>query len=178
MAGPEDLKEIVQKRMELMKRKPEAALYRPRVTSRHVRGLYTESRARRHVMKSDYPPPAGGEDLGPNPIEMLLGAFAACIEASFYEFAAHRGYRVDAVSVEVEGTLDLRGLFMIGDVPASFKDIRYTFSYGSLPTRCSATVPWWRASPPPCPLRARSTSKRRAGKSSCGGRHCRTEGPL
>ncbi|MEJ2191744.1 MAG: OsmC family protein [Nitrospirota bacterium] len=131
MAGPEDLKEIVQKRMELMKRKPEAALYRPRVTSRHVRGLYTESRARRHVMKSDYPPPAGGEDLGPNPIEMLLGAFAACIEASFYEFAAHRGYRVDAVSVEVEGTLDLRGLFMIGDVPASFKDIRYTFSIES-----------------------------------------------
>lgn len=122
-----DLKEIVARRLELFKRKPEAALYRPRVSSRHVSGLYTETLAREHTVRADYARAAGGTDRAPNPIELLLSAFAACIESAFYEFALHRGFTINALSVELEGTLDLRGFFMIGDVPARFQDLRYTF---------------------------------------------------
>ena len=45
--------------------------------SRHVRGLYTESMAREHMVKSDYGEAAGGTNLAPNPIELLLSALGA-----------------------------------------------------------------------------------------------------
>lgn len=126
MKGERDLKEIVARRIEFFKRKPEAAIYRPKVTSRHIKNLYTESMAREHMVKADYAEAAGGNNQAPNPIELLLAAFAACIEAAFYEFAAHEGFTITGLRVDVEGTLDLRGLFMIDDVSAGFQELRYT----------------------------------------------------
>jgi len=127
MKSERDLKEIVARRIEFFRKKPEAAIYKPKVTSRHIKNLYTESMAREHLVKSDYGEAAGGDNQAPNPIELLLAAFAACIEAAFYEFAVHEGFTINALTVEVEGTLDLRGLFMVDDVSAGFKDLRYTF---------------------------------------------------
>jgi uncharacterized OsmC-like protein len=83
---------------------------------------------REHLVQSDYGEAAGGTNLAPNPIELLLSAIAACIEAAFYEFALHEGFVINALSVEVEGTLDLRGLFMIDEVAAGFKEVKYTFT--------------------------------------------------
>lgn len=122
------LKDIVATRIEFFKRKPEAAIYKPKVSSRHIRGLYTETTVREHLVKSDYGEAAGGTNLAPNPIELLLSAMAACIEAAFYEFAEHEGLTVKSLSVDVEGTLDLRGLFMVDDVAAGFRDVRYVFN--------------------------------------------------
>ena len=126
-----DLKAVVARRLEFFRKKPESALYRPVVTSRHVKGLYTETAAREHLVKADYGEAAGGSNQAPNPIELLLAAFAACIESAFYEFAVHEGLRVTSVTAEVEGTLDLRGLFMIDDVSAGFKDLSYTLNIES-----------------------------------------------
>jgi putative redox protein len=126
-----NLREIVSRRIDFFTRKPDAAVYRPKASSRHVRGLYTETKVREHLVRSDYAEAAGGTNLAPNPIELLLSAIAACIEAAFYEFAVHQGFTVNALSVEVEGTLDLRGFFMIGDVPAGFRDLKYAFSIQS-----------------------------------------------
>ncbi len=121
-----DLKDIVAGRIELFRRKPEAAIYKPRVSSKHIRNLYTETRVREHLVKSDYAEAAGGENQAPNPIELLLSAFAACIEAAFYEFALHEGLTINSLSVDLEGTLDLRGLFMIDGVSAGFRDLKFT----------------------------------------------------
>lgn len=129
--GAKDLKAIVARRMEFFKKKPECAIYRPKLTSRHVKGLYTETSVREHLVKADYGEAAGGSNQAPNPIELLLAAFAACIESAFYEFAVHEGLRVDSVTAEVEGTLDLRGLFMIDDVAAGFRDLSYTLNIES-----------------------------------------------
>jgi putative redox protein len=126
-----NLKEIVARRIEFFKKKPEAAIYKPKISSRHIKGLYTESTAREHVVTSDYAEAAGGSNRAPNPIELLLCAFAACIEAAFYEFAAYEGLTVHSVSADVEGTLDLRGLFMIDDASAGFKDLKYTLTIES-----------------------------------------------
>lgn len=123
------LKEIVATRIDFFKRKPEAAIYKPKVSSRHVSGLYTETKVREHLVKSDYGEAAGGTNLAPNPIELLLSAFAACIEAAFYEFAEHEGIKVQSLNVDVEGTLDLRGLFMVDEsVTPGFQDLKYTFT--------------------------------------------------
>src|SRR5512135_3869525 len=96
-----DLKEIVARRIEFFKKKPEAAIYKPTVSSTHIRGLYTETKVREHLVKSDYGEAAGGTNMAPNPIEMLLSAIAACIEAAFYEFAVHEGFTINALSVDV-----------------------------------------------------------------------------
>ena len=125
MGRDRSLKDIVATRTECFRRRPEAAVYAPKVTSRHVRGLYTETRVREHLVKSDYGEAAGGENQAPNPIELLLASFAACIEAAFFEFAEHEGLAIASVEAEVEGTLDLRGLFMIDDVAAGFQEVRY-----------------------------------------------------
>lgn len=125
MGQARSLRDIVATRVECFKRKPEVALYTPKVTSRHLRNLYTETRVREHLVKCDYGEAAGGENLAPNPIELLLSAFAACIEAAFYEFAQHEGLTVTSVAADVEGTLDLRGLFMIDDVAAGFQEVRF-----------------------------------------------------
>ena len=122
-----DLKDIVATRIEFFKKKPEAAIYKPKVSSKHIRNLYAETQVREHLVKSDYAEAAGGENQAPNPIELLLSAFAACIEAAYYEFALHEGLTITSLSVDVEGTLDLRGLFMIDDVNAGFKDVKYVF---------------------------------------------------
>ena len=126
-----DLREIVSRRIEFFRKKPESAIYRPKVSSKHVRGLYTETKVREHTVMSDYGEAAGGTNMAPNPIELLLSAMAACIEAAFYEFALHEGFTIHSLSLDVEGTLDLRGLFMIDDVPAGFRDVRYIFTIES-----------------------------------------------
>ena len=125
MGRDRSLKDIVAARTECFTRRPETASYTPRVTSRHIRNLYTETRVREHLVKSDYGEAAGGDNQAPNPIELLLAAFAACIEAAFYEFAEHAGLSIASVEAQVEGTLDLRGLFMIDEVPAGFREVRY-----------------------------------------------------
>jgi len=79
MKSERDLKEIVARRIEFFKRKPEAAIYKPKVTSRHIKNLYTESKVREHLVQADYPEAAGGDNQAPNPIELLLAAFAACM---------------------------------------------------------------------------------------------------
>ncbi len=131
MKSEKNLKDVVARRIEFFRKKPEAAIYKPKVTSRHIKNLYTESMAREHLVKSDYGEAAGGDNQAPNPIELLLAAVAACIEAAFYEFAVHEGFTINALAVEVEGTLDLRGFFMLDDVSAGFKDLRYTFNIES-----------------------------------------------
>lgn len=126
------LRDIVSRRIALFRRKPEAAMYTPRVSSKLVFGLYTETSVRDHVVMSDYGEPAGGTNKAPNPIELLLSAFAACIEASFYEFAVHEGITVGSLSVEVEGTLDLKGLFMVDETTKpGFQDVTYIFNIES-----------------------------------------------
>lgn len=128
MKSERNLRDVIARRMEFFKKKPESAIYKPKVASRHVKNLYTESTVREHVVKSDYGEAAGGDNQAPNPIELLLAAIAACIEASFYEFAVHEGFTITKLTVDVEGTLDLRGLFMLDNVAAGFKDLSYTMN--------------------------------------------------
>src|SRR5512143_1979199 len=130
MKSERNLKEIVARRIEFFKKKPESAVYKPKVTSRHIRNLYTESMAREHLVKSDYGEAAGGDNQAPNPIELLLAAVAACIEAAFYEFAVHEGLTINALTVEAEGTLDLRGLFMLIRRSPRSKHLPYTTLFG------------------------------------------------
>ena len=125
MSEKRDLKDILERRRALFARKPESAAYRPTATTEWKGGLTNENRIRSHVILSDYPVPSGGDDRAPNPMEMMLAALGSCVSAVYVEYAALLGVQLEAVSVELSGEIDLRGLFNVADVSAGFQQVTY-----------------------------------------------------
>lgn len=77
-------------------------------------------------VQRDYEPESiGGTDAGSNPVELVLGALAACQEITYRVYAEALGIPLEAVSVKIEGDLDLRGFFAVKDgVRPGFQNIR------------------------------------------------------
>ncbi|VAX20883.1 hypothetical protein MNBD_NITROSPINAE04-304 [hydrothermal vent metagenome] len=127
MKSRRDLKEIIESRVRLFKKKPEAAQYRPTVVTEWKGGLLNENKIRDHILLSDYPSPAGGDNKAPNPMEALLAALGSCVSAVYVEYAATLDMKLDSVTVELSGAIDLRGLFNVDpDVSPGFEKISYT----------------------------------------------------
>jgi uncharacterized OsmC-like protein len=69
-----------------------------------------------------------GEGKGPNPVEHLLNALAACVTTSLIYHAAAKGIEVRGVESRLDGDLDLRGfLGLSNEVPVGFQKIRVSF---------------------------------------------------
>lgn len=89
-------------------------------------GLRAKVNIRNFNFVSDEPVSLGGTDEGPNPVEIVLGAFAACQEIVIAAYAAVLDIDVKRVSVNVNGHLDLRGFFNVDDsVRPGFNEIEY-----------------------------------------------------
>lgn len=71
--------------------------------------------ARPHALSADHLPALGGGAGAPNPLELLLQALASCLTCALVLNAAARGIRLDAVELDVEGDLDLRGTLGVAD---------------------------------------------------------------
>jgi uncharacterized OsmC-like protein len=81
-----------------------------------------------YKLHADEPPILAGNDGGPNPVEHLLNALAACVTTSMVAHAAVRGIHIEELESELEGDIDLRGfLGLADDVPRGFTDIRVRF---------------------------------------------------
>ncbi len=72
-------------------------------------------------------PGVGGAGTAACSGDLLLGALAACAQLTCQMVAANMGLEGVAVSVEVEGDLDLRGTLGTPDVPVGFEAIRIHF---------------------------------------------------
>ncbi len=94
-------------------------------TSKLELGFLTDIQVRNFNFKSDEPEGLGGTDAGPNPVEYVLGALAACQEIVIKAHAVALGIDVKEVSVEVEGNIDLNGFLNLSDARAGFTDINY-----------------------------------------------------
>lgn len=66
-------------------------------------------RIREHQVVSDAARALAGYDLGPTAPELHLGALGSCLTHTFLIQAALAGIPIDAISVEVTGTVGLRG---------------------------------------------------------------------
>ena len=82
--------------------------------------------ARQHRIVADEPCELLGTDSAPNPQELLMAAFNACIMVGYVAGASTRGIRLDSVEIRTRGTLDLRGfLGLSDDVAPGYEAIDY-----------------------------------------------------
>ena len=80
--------------------------------------------ARRHKIVADEPCELLGTDSGPNPQELLMAAFNACITVGYVAGASVRGIKLDTLEIKTRGELDLRGFLGLDDqVPAGYESI-------------------------------------------------------
>lgn len=70
------------------------------ITAELTTGLAVRISNGRHSWGADEPTGAGGEDTGPNPYELLLGALAACTCITVAMYCRHKGWALDNISVE------------------------------------------------------------------------------
>jgi len=68
---------------------------------------------RRFAIDADEPFELLGTNGAPNPQELLMAAFNACIMVGYVVGAASEGITLDKVEIETRGTLDLRGFLGI-----------------------------------------------------------------
>jgi len=100
--------------------------------TRQINGLHSEARVRQFKLSIDESPAHGGQDRGPNPVELILAALGACQEITYRLYADTLGIPINSVSVSVSGRLDLRGLFAVDEgVRPGFKDITATVKIDS-----------------------------------------------
>jgi uncharacterized OsmC-like protein len=85
-------------------------------------------------MVADEPAILAGNDDGANPVEHLLHALASCLTTSMVAHAAVRGIKIDAITSELEGDLDLNGFLGLNpDTVKGFTDIRARFHVKAAP---------------------------------------------
>jgi uncharacterized OsmC-like protein len=85
-----------------------------------IRGFYgagqeDHSRPTSFEFVNGEPPVLLGHNEGANPVEFLLHALAGCVTTTFVLHATARGIRVESISTQMEGDLDLRGLLGLDD---------------------------------------------------------------
>src|SRR5271155_5874794 len=66
-----------------------------------VGSIAHEVRIGPHVFLSDEAKPSGGEDLGPNPYELLDAALASCTALTLMLYAQRKGWVLEGVEAEV-----------------------------------------------------------------------------
>jgi uncharacterized OsmC-like protein len=81
---------------------------------------------REFTIAADEPPELLGQNSAPNPQELLMAAFNACIMVGYVATAAVLGVTVENVEIETEGELNLRGFLGIdAKVKPGYDSIRY-----------------------------------------------------
>jgi uncharacterized OsmC-like protein len=128
--------------LDLIKEQPALALFQFRATNRWISGAHNRStiqgfhgagaedttRTEAFVLDAGEPEVLLGADTGPNPVEYLLHAIAACLTIAIVYTAAARKVQLTKVTSTVVGELDARGAFGLdADVRNGFERIAVSF---------------------------------------------------
>jgi uncharacterized OsmC-like protein len=91
-------------------------------------GAEDTSRATPFIMDSDKPPVLLGQNAGPSALEAVLHALASCVAVGFVYHAAAQGIKIEQLSFDLEGDLDLRAFLGLTDtVRPGYQGIRLTY---------------------------------------------------
>ena len=81
---------------------------------------------RSHTIVADEPCELLGADGAPNPQELLMAAFNACITVGYVAGASLKGIAIESLEIRTRGELDLRGFLGLSDsVPPGYEAIDY-----------------------------------------------------
>ena len=81
---------------------------------------------RKHKIVADEPNELLGGDSAPNPQELLMAAFNACITVGYVAGASLHGITLESVEIKTRGELDLRGFLGLSDqVAPGYEAIAY-----------------------------------------------------
>lgn len=88
-------------------------------------GREDDSRSTAFEFTNGEPPVLLGNNEGANPVEYLLHALAGCVTTTLVLHATARGIKIEELSTELEGDMDLRGLLGLDDsVSPGYEQIR------------------------------------------------------
>jgi uncharacterized OsmC-like protein len=128
--------------LDLIKAQPELARFQFRATNRWIdeahnqstikafygAGAEDTSRTEAFALDAGEPAILLGTNSGPNPVEYLLHALAACLTTSVVYIAAARNVELTSVESTLVGDLDARGAFGLSDEPRNgFERISVAF---------------------------------------------------
>jgi uncharacterized OsmC-like protein len=133
-----DTKQMVET-VEAIKSRPDLARFQFRASNvwvgggenrSSIQGFYgagreDDSRREPYVFTNGEPPVLLGDNEGANPVEFLLHALAGCVTTTFVLHAAARGIRIEELSTELDGDIDLHGLLGLDpSVSPGYEEIR------------------------------------------------------
>lgn len=72
-------------------------------------GFRIETSSREFSLTADEPEMLCGTNTACNPVEMVLQAYGACLSIGYAMNAAVRGIKIDDISIDLEGEIDLPG---------------------------------------------------------------------
>ena len=123
----DQIKSAIELLTETLNAKPQIATSVFRASSYSDQDSFAvRSQFRGFTVVMDEPLELGGNNSGPNPVEMLLAALGSCQEIVYRAYAAVLGLRIERIEVHAKGYLDLRGLLNLADVPAGFSNVSFT----------------------------------------------------
>lgn len=100
-------------------------LNRSDVKEFYANGAEDASRTKPFELHADEPAFLAGQDAAPNPVEFILHALAGCLTTTLVYHAAVRGIEISGIETELEGDLDLRGIFGLStSVRKGYQDVR------------------------------------------------------
>jgi len=128
--------------VETVKQKPEAGklTWRSRVNWDAGFGLdirtteieqLGEKMPRAFTMRGDHPPELLGQNTGPTAVETLMAALGSCMAGNFAVQATSRGVKIDSLQVDLEGNIDLNGMFGLTDIAPGLSDVKLSFNVES-----------------------------------------------
>ena len=136
--------ESVMRVRDIFRRRPAAALATKNAIARLTGdGWRTEVQMGAHTLIVDQPAALGGEDLGPNPGDLVRAALAACLATNYAMHAPRFDVVLDAIEVAVESDINLGGAWGCEtDQPPGFTAVRYatTLTTDSPPERVRELV--------------------------------------
>src|SRR5512146_1136769 len=83
-------------------------------------GFRVETQSREFSLTADEPEMLCGTNTACNPVEMVLQAYGACLSIGYAMNAAVRGIRIDDITIDLEGEIDLPG-FLGLEAPEKLK---------------------------------------------------------
>ena len=103
----------------------DGGLNRSRMQAFFAGGREDESRAEAFYLDADEPAIMASGDTAPTPVEFVLHALAGCLTTTLVYHAAVRGIEIEAIHSELDGDIDVRGLFGLDEtVRKGFNRVR------------------------------------------------------